>query len=158
MSRVIFRSTVAFAARARTISLVERASFVVFTLGGTRCAAPVEVVERVLRVAHDGALRFREQRLSLLDLATPLAQALSTDAHLSKRMPETSALRVLVVNIDDTWYAVPVDAVHEVCTIDAALVMPIPADRAQGNRAGIRAIFRRQDHDVFVLDLVRLLR
>jgi len=153
MTRPQFRSTASFTRRTRTTTVVERATFVLFSIGGKRFAAPVEVVDRVERptaamfAAHDGC-RAPETGL-FLDIAAPLGVALGTG--------EATSRRVLVVTLPHGACRIPVDAVHEVAAIDAALVLPLDRDDPSHESAELRARFERQEAWVYVVDLVRLL-
>jgi len=145
-----FRSTAAFAPRVRTSAVaIDRATFVIFSIGGHRFAAPVERVERVLRV--DAALpsaTYGGQTLPLADLAASLGLA---------RAPSTLA-RVLVFSDGSSWVAAVVDVVHEVVTIDASLVAPLACtDALTYVPLGARGVFSRLNEDVIVLDVTRAL-
>ncbi len=146
-----FRSTAAFAPRVRApVHVIDRATFVVFSIGGHRFGVLVERVERVLRV--DGvanAVTYAGQSLALTDLASALGLALAPSI-LS---------RVLVFVEGERWVAAVVDAVHEVATIDAAMISPLAFD---GSRTylpvGARGVFTRHEQSVIVLDVGRALQ
>ena len=130
---------------------IERATFVIFTLGGHRFAAYVEAVERVLRVAQShvgtGTVRHAGLDVPVVSLGPALAVTSSRSA--------TSRLLVIVAGTH--WVAVEVDAVHEVAAIDATTVQSLESD---GSRSyvptGARGVFRRAAHDVLVLDIARI--
>jgi chemotaxis signal transduction protein len=164
-----FRSTAAFALRARSkASVVERATFVTFSVGGRRFAAAVESVERVLRGsvsgsggdATGGAMT---TQVHYAGRAVPLvhfAERLGLDAR-----PSASS-RVLVLNVANGWLAAVVDAVHEIATVDAASISlagispALVADGTEGAIAacaGARGTFHRDGREVLVLDVARAL-
>jgi|GEM_PF-2337165 len=139
------------APRGKILSVpVDRATFVIFAVGGHRFAVPVESVERVLRpatphqsIVHGG------RTMALTDLASTLGLALAS----------SSRSRVIVFNDGMHWFAAAVDAVFEVATIDASDVAPLAFD---GTRVflpvGARGVFSRQGAAVLVLDVTRALR
>ncbi len=140
-----------FATRRRNVSTVERATFVCFSIGDRRLAGPVELIDRVLRPSTDAPhVSYGSRELPYADLASPLALALG-DGPASLR-------RVLVAHVNDAWWALPVDAVHEVISIDASEVAPLPIGHPDGHRAGVVATYMRGGATVLVLDLARLLR
>jgi chemotaxis signal transduction protein len=140
-----------FAVRHRAVSTVERATFVCFSIGDQRLAGPVELIERVLRPARDAASIVCAGRvLPFTDIASPLGLVRGDGA--------AALRRVLVVQVNDEWRALPVDAVHDVVTVDARDVRPLPTDHPDAHRAGAIATFARGGSTVLVLDLVRLLR
>lgn len=146
-----FKSTALFAVRRRTVSTVERATFVCFSIGEHRLAGPVELIDRVLRPSTDRPSVTLEGRvLPYADLASPLGLTLGGGA--------VGLRRVLVAHVNDEWWALPVDAVHDVVSVDASEVLPLPADHPDAHRAGAIATFMRAGSTVLVLDLVRLLR
>src|SRR6187551_2651036 len=115
-----FRSTAAFSRRHRQAKIVDRATFVIFSLQGQRFAAPVESVERVLRGApsRDGVMTSVEhsgRRVPLLDLRSALGLAPQAASALGSE-------RTLVFAVQGAWIACAVDAVYEVATIDASIV------------------------------------
>lgn len=146
-----FKSTALFAARRRTVSAVERATFVCFSIGQHRLAGPVELIDRVLRPSTDTpGVSFEGRLLPYADLATPLGLALGAGP--------AGLRRVLVAHVNDVWWALPVDAVHDVVSVDASEVLPLSADHPDAHRTGAIATFSRGGSTVLVLDLVRLLR
>jgi chemotaxis signal transduction protein len=146
-----FKSTALFAVRRRAVSTVERATFVCFSIGDHRLAGPVELIERVLRPSSDAAsVVFAGRVLPLADLASPLGLVPGGGA--------AALRRVLVVQVNDDWRALPVDAVHDVISVDARDVRPLPTAHPDAHRAGALATFTRGDSTVLVVDLVRLLR
>ncbi|QJR35313.1 chemotaxis protein CheW [Gemmatimonas groenlandica] len=146
-----FKSTALFAVRRRAVSTVERATFVCFSIGAHRLAGPVELIDRVLRPSTDTpGVSFEGRELPYADLASPLGLALGGGA--------VGLRRVLVAHVNDTWWALPVDAVHDVVSVDASEVLPLPAGHPDAHRVGAIATFTRGGSTVLVLDLVRLLR
>lgn len=153
-----FRSTVSLASRRKTRPVVERATFVIVSLGAMRWAIPVEVVERVLRVADaDQEVRWNDRVLPWADLSA------GEWARQAEFDPQRH--RVLVVRGEQSGahghcWAVPVHAVHEVYAIEAALLEPSTrddtADRSLPGLA-VRATFERQGHRVYVIDVLRSL-
>ena len=146
-----FRSTAAFSPRARVnIVAVDRATFVIFSIGGHRFGVSVERVERVLRAdaAHDTVL-YGDRRLTLANLASALGLELA---------PSTRS-RVLVFSDGNAWIAATVDVVHEVVTIDASMVATIAYDGTHTYLpVGARGVFTRQEQTVLVLDVARALK
>lgn len=141
-----FRSTAAFSPRARAnVVAVDRATFVIFSIGGHRFGVSVERVERVVRAhfAHD-SVTYDGRSVPLADLASALGLALAPSIRS----------RVLVFSSGQSWIAAAVDAVHEVATIDASMVAPLVYD---GTRTylpgGARGVFTRQEQTVLVLDV-----
>ena len=170
MNAPAFRSTAAFAARARSVApAVERAAFVTFSIGGRRLAAPVETVERVLnldsRAAHDAThVTYADRDVPLVDLASYLGLV---------RQPSASS-RILILKLPSGWLAAAVDEVHDVAVVDAALISlagrgaaragAAKADIAQANIAseddlppGVQGTFVQRDQRTLVLDVGRAL-
>lgn len=146
-----FKSTALFAVRRRAVSAVERATFVCFSIGAHRLAGPVELIDRVLRPSTGApSVSFGGRVLPYADLASPLGLALGGGA--------VGLRRVLVAHVNDEWWALPVDAVHDVVSVDASEVLPLPAEHPDAHRTGAIATFTRAGSTVLVLDLVRLLR
>ena len=171
-----FRSIAALTrAHRRTVPAIDRATFVIFSLDARRFAAPVEMVERVLRPAgspRDGEARAADedegsprvvshagQAVPLVDLRAALGVASNTVG-----APMT---RVLVFALDAVWVAAEVDAVHEVVGVDVLTVRGLPLDvpsawRTPGSEVvwprGAQGMFSRHDHEVLVLDMAQLLR
>ncbi len=146
-----FKSTAMFAVRRRAVSTVERATFVCFSIGEHRLAGPVELIDRVLRPSTDApSVSFETRVLPYADLASPLGLTLGGGA--------VALRRVLVAHVNDHWWALPVDAVHDVISVDASEVLPLPAGHPDAHRTGAIATFARGGSTVLVLDLVRLLR
>jgi chemotaxis signal transduction protein len=171
-----FRSTAAFTHRRRaTGPVIDRATFVCFTLASRRFAIAVESVERVLRVAapdaapDHGHVAHAGKSVPVVDLSRALAL---TDAspRSGDEAPASPALhaarRTLIVTVHSAWIALVVQGVSEVATIDAALVQPLPAQvtdvwtDASASRwpTGARGVFARHDHPVVVLDMARVMR
>jgi len=146
-----FKSTAMFAVRRRAVTTVERATFVCFSIGEHRLAGPVELIDRVLRPSTDApSVSFDGRVLPYADLASPLGLTLGRGA--------VALRRVIVAHVNDQWWALPVDAVHDVISVDASDVLPLPADHPDAHRTGAIATFARGGSTVLVLDLVRLLR
>ncbi len=166
-----FRSTATFTMRQRHVApVVDRTTFVIFSLGGQRFAASAESVERVLRNASADAngpatLEHRGQQVPVIDLRDALRPALR-DALATSGVPSRVASmapgqRTLVFSVQDQWVAATVDAVYEVATIDAALVQPVAASAPNGDappRLAVRGQFSRHDQVVLVLDMTRVVR
>ena len=164
-----FRSTAAFSRRHRQAKIVDRATFVIFSLHGQRFAAPVESVERVLRGApsHEAGMTSVEhsgRRVPMLDLRAALG-------FIPKAASARGLERTLVFAVHGAWIACAVDAVYEVATIDASTVQlfaaagandgatrddATPPDAMRPNAA--RARFTRHEHEVLVLDIARVVR
>lgn len=177
-----FRSTAAFALRSRrTGPVVERATFVLCSAGVHRCAIPVELIDRVLR--HDSpmdavdrvlrpdahrdrtSIQHAGRALPLVDLTGALSAPVP-DAPAPHAPPASAALdgaasaraRLLVVMLSGGWVALRVDAVHDVASLDASLILTLGAAPATVPLPrGARATFVRDGFDYVVLDLVRAL-
>ena len=171
MTSLGFQSTAAFATRARsTAASIERATFVTFSLGGRRFAAPVETVERVLRwTAVKQACLGRGDSDSTTHVPHAGRDVPFVDlaAHLALVYEPSSMSRVLVLGMPTGWLAAVVDAVHEIATVDAAsikLVGRAVADQGKAGREpdgsmphGVRGIFMRHGHGTMVIDIARAL-
>lgn len=146
-----FRSTAAFSPRARAnVVAVDRATFVIFSIGGHRFGVSVERVERVLRAdaAHD-TVSYDGRSLPLTNLA----------ASLGLELAPSIRSRVLVFAEGNSWIAAVVDAVHEVTTIDASTVAPLVYDGTHTYLpVGARGVFTRHEQTVLVLDVARALK
>ncbi|MBL0171900.1 MAG: chemotaxis protein CheW [Gemmatimonadaceae bacterium] len=166
-----FRSTAAFTLRQRqAVPAIDRATFVIFSLGGQRFAAPAEAVERVLREVPSGAggqivVEFGGRQVPALNLRQTLCEAAGVRTTGAAGPPhgEPIALgqRTLVFSVRDVLVAAAVDAVYEVATIDAALVKPVNPETALqvvSSSHVIRGQFVRHDHNVLVLDMLRVVR
>ena len=161
-----FRSTATFTIRKRHVApVVDRTTFVIFSLGGQRFAASAESVERVLRNASvDGngpaTLEHRGQLVPVVDLRDTLRSALR-DTIAASGGPMTPGQRTLVFSVQDQWVAATVDAVYEVATIDAALVQPVAAVAPNADATthlAVRGQFSRHDQVVLVLDMTQVVR
>lgn len=163
MSISRFRSTAAFTQRSRvTVAAVERATFVVFTAGGMRLAAPVERVERVLRrdspmdavdlVLRPDALRSRD-RVTFAGRELPV---LDFGVALGGNTVASPSARLLVLSLTAGWVAAAVDTVHEIATVDATAIAPIDGAR-QALPRGVRGSFVRHGMEILVLDVERVL-
>lgn len=159
MTTVRFRSTASFDTRRRQKApAVDRATFVVFTLGGQHFAAPTESVEHVLRGTGDaGCAHYARTAIPLVDvtarLAVPAVSAESADA------------RTLVLAVPGGWLAIVVDAVHEVVAIDVGRIRRIPDETdgwwfaTQGMVSwptAAQGLLTRNGRDVVILDILRL--
>jgi len=145
-----FRSTAAFSPRARAnVVIVDRATFVIFSIAGHRFGVSVERVERVLRAdsARD-SVTYGGRMLPLANLASSLGLALAPSIRS----------RVLVFSDGQSWIAAAVDGVQEVVTIDASMVAPLVYDGTHTYLPlGARGVFTRQEQTVLVLDVVQAL-
>lgn len=167
MSTPRFRSTAALSVRQRrTAPHVDRATFVVFTLGAHRLAAPVESVERVLRpparpVAQSPdaqGIDTRDRGASTVGYSGRAVPVLSleTGLCLPASGASSAARRTLILQVHDVLVAAEVDAVLEVVTIDVAAVEGI--DEAGAALTGARGRFVRHGHEVIILDVLRVVR
>ncbi len=157
MSSGRFRSTAVFSPRARaSVIAVDRATLVIFSIGAHRFAVPVERVERVLRAdiveratgASDNAVSYAGRSLTLANLAASLGLVLTP----------SDRSRVLVFAERTGWVAAAVDGVHEVATIDAAIVAPLASDGSQTYwPVGALGVFDRLEQRILVLDVTRAL-
>ncbi|HYW30797.1 MAG TPA: chemotaxis protein CheW [Gemmatimonas sp.] len=171
-----FRSTSAYAARSRgATAAIERATFVTFSVGDHRFGVPVECVERVLRDNADSAsaclaapvVHYRGVAVPVVSLAPYLGLAGNQVNRLERgRTPAmaggaAAAARILIINLPSGWVAIAVDAVHDVATIDAALITAAhhgSGDAGQDSHPGallpgVRGMFVRKDQRTLVLDV-----
>ncbi|MEQ1691394.1 MAG: chemotaxis protein CheW [Gemmatimonas sp.] len=165
-----FRSTAAFTMRHRQAApIIDRATFVIFSLDGQRYAAPAESVERVLRQTPSGehgarVVEHAGQQVPIIDFRAALGGATSSRASEAGSAPDVrpaAGQRTLVFSVQDVWIAATVDAVYEVATIDAALVRPLEPVVAFSESTMPRAVrgrFVRHDQEVQVLDMLRVVR
>ena len=156
-----FRSTAAFAARARNSApAIERATFVTFSIGGRRLAAPVETVERVLQggaaVPQRAHVTYAGRDVPLVDLA----------AHLGLQRRPSESSRILVLKLPTGWLAAIVDEVHDVATVDAAMISLAGRGSARTENTspgddsvppGVQGLFVQRDQETLVLDVGRAL-
>lgn len=160
-----FKSTANFDLRRRTVvAPVERATFVVFSLDAVRCAAPVEIVDRILRVIPEAVHRpaptipFRGEQVPVTDFRQAL--------HLPTVFAPQAHSRLIVFSMLGDRRAIMADAVHEVATVDASLIRQLPTDTSgwwfspirEDWPTGTRGIFVRHGHEVVILDILRLTR
>lgn len=167
MTAPYFRSTASFTLRQRQVApAIDRATFVIFSLGGLRFAAPVEAVERVLRdipacdlVSRESYVAHGGRQVKSVDVRRSLGVSAAPDNNTTHR--------TIIFAVQGVWVAVVVDAVYEVATIDTATVRALSgevsapwaslsADNAWPT--GARGLFNRHGHDVLVLDMVRVMR
>lgn len=167
-----FRSTAAFTMRHRQAApIIDRATFVIFSLDGQRYAAPAESVERVLREAPSGehgppVVEHAGQQVPIIDFraalgGTPPLSSRASEAGAALGVHPSAGQRTLVFSVQDVWIAATVDAVYEVATIDAALVRPLEPVVAFNESVTSRAVrgrFVRHDQEVQVLDMLRVVR
>jgi chemotaxis signal transduction protein len=150
-----FRSISGLASRRRVRPIVERATFVVATLGEKRVAFPVEWVERVVRAlpAHDGTVRVGDRQLVVREMATALGLQPITEAGATTRI-----LVLRNTSFAAESHAVVVNAVHEVYAVDIALIRPAHerGTHPAADHSAIRGVFERQSHTVWVLDPSRV--
>lgn len=153
MSMPRFRSTASLSVRQRQVApTIDRATFVLFSLGEHRYAAPVTLVERVLRggaVGADAHVTYAGRQVPVLDLRLAFGDVPAGPSPLATR-------RLLVFSVQEVWLAAEVDAVQEVATIDASAVEALAADVEYV--VGARGRFQRHGHDVIVLDMLRVVR
>jgi chemotaxis signal transduction protein len=151
MSMPRFRSTAALSIRQRQAApTIDRATFVLFSIGRHRFAAPVTLVERVLRGGvSDAHVAYSGRQVPVVDLRLAFRDAAAGPSTLATR-------RLLIFSVQEVWIAAEVDAVHEVATIDASAVeaLAVTAERV----VGARGRFQRHGHEVIVLDMLRVVR
>jgi chemotaxis signal transduction protein len=164
-----FRSTAAFTLRQRrTAPVVDRATFVIFSVNGCRFAAAAESVERVLREVVEGSanpvVHHLGKQIPVIDFRQVLRDATPTASVRTPASVGGMGQRTLVFSVRDVWVAATVDAVYEVATIDAAQVQPVESSTPQGTSGAagaidvVRGCFVRHDQDVLVLDMLRVVR
>jgi chemotaxis signal transduction protein len=151
-----FRSISGLASRRRSRPVVERATFVIISLGPTRLAVPVEWVERVLRSAPvpGHPVSYGQRQLPPLDMAAALGVEPVGD--------RLDTQRVLVMRHGpqaDEWRAVVADVVHEVFAVETALLRPHNeyVGASAPDHPAVRGVFVRHECPVWVLDPSRLL-
>jgi purine-binding chemotaxis protein CheW len=132
---------------------------VTFRLGDDLFAAPIEVVERVLRYQAPravpnvpswigGVIEYAERIVPVLDLRRRFDLPAA---------PHTPNMRLLVLSTGGEWTAVLVDAVLDVRTVQASEVVPPPALFRGLSAEYLRGVIRRDDRLVIILDSERLL-
>jgi chemotaxis signal transduction protein len=135
---------------------VERSTFVVVGVGAERFGVPVELVERVERIAPTaGAEPVRGDGVLVVPLDEALGLARGANAAGAAHTPAHT--RVLIVRDRERRWAVPVETVYEVCAVETASIVPWAADAAGPRREPRVATFERLGQTIIVLDLLRLL-
>lgn len=151
-----FRTLAGTAARRRTRPVVERSTFVVVGVGAERFGVPVELVERVERIAPTaGAEPVRGDGVLVVPLDEALGLARGAPSAAAATIPAHT--RVLIVRDRERRWAVPVETVYEVCAVETASIVPWAADAAGPRREPRVATFERLGQTIIVLDLLRLL-
>lgn len=131
---------------------------VVFRVGDDLFGAGVHAVERVLRHQParpvpdvpawvDGVIEYRDRMVPVIDLRRRF-ELPEEDVR-----PET---RTLVMNANDSWMAVTVDAVLEVAAPSGDMSAPPPFFRGLAGEY-LQGLMRRGDQLVIILDVDRLL-
>jgi chemotaxis signal transduction protein len=163
-----FRSTAALSVRQRrVVPTVDRATFVLFSLGAHRFAAPVTLVERVLRArpanagsadadAADADAADADLHIAYAGRQVPVLDLRLAFADRAARVSARDTRRLLIFSVQEVWIAAEVDDVQEVATIDASAVESLPVDVE--HVVGARGHFHRHGHEVIVLDMLRVVR
>lgn len=132
---------------------------VTFRLGDDLFAAPIEVVERVLRYQApravpnlppwiSGVIEYAERIVPVIDLRRRFELPAA---------PYSGNMRLLVLSTGAEWTAVLVDAVLDVRTVQAAEVVPPPPLFRGLSAEYLRGVIRRDEQLVILLDSERLL-
>lgn len=132
---------------------------VTFRLGDDLFAAPIDVVERVLRYQAPrsvpnvpswiaGVIEYNERIVPVIDLRCRFGLA---------PVPATPQMRLLVLAVGDEWAAVLVDAVLDVRSVTSADLVPPPPLFRGLSAEYLRGMLRRDDQLVIVLNCDRLL-
>jgi len=139
--------------------VVDRRQLVTFRVGADLYAADVFAVERVLPYAPpraipnvpawlDGVIDYGGRVVPVIDLRTRFDLPVA---------PNREQSRILVFGVDAQRIAAIVDTVNEVATVDAAaLEEPPPIFRGLA-RQYVRALVRRGEQVIVVLDIAQLL-
>lgn len=139
--------------------VVERTQIVVFRVGDQQYAADVFSVERVLRWSApraipnvpawlDGVIDYGGRVVPVIDLRTRFDLPVSAVREQA---------RILVFNAGEERIAAAVDAVDEVATIEVRALEEPPAIFRGLARQYLRALVRRGDQVIVVLDVTQLL-
>ncbi len=148
-------STTAAAGR----STVDWATLVTFTVGSDLLAAPVEMVERVLRGNTpsvltqmppfvDGVITYGGRMVTVVDLRRRFGRA---------NVEMSAATRVIVFAVARDWLAALVDSVQDVIRVDATSIAA-PPDELRGLRGEyLLGLAERNDREVLILDMGKLL-
>ena len=139
--------------------VVERKQLVVFRVGDQQYAADVFSVERVLRWTApraipnvpawlDGVIDYGGRVVPVIDLRTRFDLPVATTRDQA---------RLLVFTTGTEWIAGAVDAVDEVATVDVHELEEPPALFRGLARQYLRALLRRGEQVIVVLDVAQLL-
>ena len=139
--------------------VVDRRQLVTFRVGADLYAADVFSVERVLRYQPpraipnvpawlDGVIDYGGRVVPVIDLRTRFDLPVALNREQS---------RILVFGVDEQRIAAIVDTVNEVATVDAAELEEPPAIFRGLARQYVRALVRRGDQVIVVLDIAQLL-
>jgi purine-binding chemotaxis protein CheW len=132
---------------------------VTFRLGDDLFAAPIDVVERVLRYQAPrsvpnvpawiaGVIEYNARIVPVIDLRRRFGL---------EPVPPTPQMRLLVLATADEWAAVLVDAVLDVRSVTSADLVPPPPLFRGLSAEYLRGMLRRDDQLVIVLESDRLL-
>jgi purine-binding chemotaxis protein CheW len=139
--------------------VVERKQLVTFRVGEQQYAADVFSVERVLRWTApraipnvpawlDGVIDYGGRVVPVVDLRTRFDLPVAT---------ARDGARILIFTTGESWIAATVDAVDEVATVDATDLEEPPALFRGLARQYLRALLRRGERVIVVLDIAQLL-
>jgi len=139
--------------------VIERKQLVVFRVGDQQYAADVFSVERVLRWTApraipnvpawlDGVMDYGGRVVPVIDLRTRFDLPVAT---------ARDHARILIFTVNEQWLAATVDAVDEVATVEARELEEPPAIVRGLARQYLRALLRRGEQVVVVLDIAQLL-
>lgn len=144
-------------------SAIDRATLVLFSAGRTLVGAPVESVERVLRggtvqplaEAHAlvvGVVEHAGRAVPVLDLSTRLAE---DGTHVAST--GDADRRTLVIARGSSWFALEVDAVHEIMAVDATRIQRCVTAPDTPVVPHVLGELQLEDRIVRVLNVARLL-
>jgi purine-binding chemotaxis protein CheW len=137
----------------------DRMQLVLFRVGDDRFAADIFAVERVLRFTAprpipnvpawlEGVIDYGGRVVPVIDLRMRFELPAA---------PSRKSARILVVVAGEEWIAAIVDGVDEVVTVAAARLEPPPALFKGLAKQYLRALVRRGEQVIVVLDVAQLL-
>lgn len=143
--------------------VTDRATLVLFSVGQKLVGAPVDSVERVLRAGSVRALAEScEGVAGAVEHAGRLVPVLGLRARLAEddryaAASDAADRRTLVLARGTTWFAVEVDAVHEIVAVDAVRIQPQSAGSDAPVVPHVLGEIRLDERLVRVLNVGRLL-
>lgn len=138
---------------------VDWATLVTFTVGDDLLAAPVEMVERILRGNAlsvlpqlppfvDGVVTYGGRMVTVVDLRRRLGRT---------RLERSATTRVMVFAVGREWLAALVDSVQDVIRIDATSIAAPPSELRGLRGVYLLGVAERNGREVLILDMGKLL-